>query len=409
MKTYSRQPETKSADTVQPKVSRQASAHNVLQTYKDKIVQRQELDEDELLQGKFETAQREEIDEDELLQGKFDASTAQREEILSEGGEANLTGIPDNLKSGIESLSGYSLDDVRVHYNSSKPAQLQALAYAQGTDIHIAPGQEQHLPHEAWHVVQQKQGRVQPTTQLQGVNVNDNEGLEKEADVMGGRAKFVNYSNINNIKDELLGSINSNTIQRNKKNRIEDNSVQLGWSSAAVLRSAGSGYALEELYQIHSIGGAKVIEGGVNSIIDDRTDKTNSVNQYVIQKIITKGVQSCTFVIIINGDNNRFLIMHLDCSDLKLISERISLDQFQNGSLFYTRIRDDEEIQFINDLRAKLNPHQFGEYGIDRGKVETITSFVQHSQIGFDSNSIIGDISLGTSPEWGINIPLDLF
>jgi hypothetical protein len=77
------------------------------------------------------------------------------------------------------------MDDVRVHYNSPKPAQLQALAYTQGTDIHVAPGQEKHLPHEAWHVVQQKQGRVQPTMQLRGVNVNDNEGLEHEADVMG--------------------------------------------------------------------------------------------------------------------------------------------------------------------------------------------------------------------------------
>ncbi|NDV67379.1 hypothetical protein D0T66_00510 [Dysgonomonas sp. 25] len=45
------------------------------------------------------------------------------------------------------------MDDVRVHYNSAKPAQLQALAYAQDTDIHIAPGQEQHLPHEVWYVV----------------------------------------------------------------------------------------------------------------------------------------------------------------------------------------------------------------------------------------------------------------
>lgn len=343
------------------------------------------------------------------MQGKFDAFTAQREEIPSEGGEVNLTGMPSNLKSGIESLSGYKMDDVRVHYNSSRPAQLQALAYTQGTNIHIAPGQEQHLPHEAWHVVQQMQGRVQPTTQLQGVNINDNEGLEREADVMGGKAESVNYSNINNIEEELLGSINSNTIQRDKKNRINDHRMQLGWNSAAVLHSVGDGYTLDELYQIHSIGGTKVVEGGVSSIIDERTDKTKSVNQYLIHQVITKGVQTCTFVIIINEDNNCFLIMHLDCSDLDLISARISLDQFQNGSLFYTRIKDDEEIQFINDLRAKLNPHQFGEYGIDRGKVETITSFVQHLQIGFDSDSIIGDMSLGTSPEWDIKIPLDLF
>lgn len=97
-------------------------------------------------------------DEEELpIQGKFEA-VAQKVEMVP-----NNTGLPDQLKSGVESLSGHSLDDVKVHYNSSQPAQLNALAYAQGTDIHVAPGQEQHLPHEAWHVAQQKQGRVQPT------------------------------------------------------------------------------------------------------------------------------------------------------------------------------------------------------------------------------------------------------
>ncbi|MEP1032662.1 DUF4157 domain-containing protein [Ekhidna sp.] len=78
----------------------------------------------------------------------------------------NKTGLPDNLKSGIENLSGHSMDDVKVHYNSSRPAQLHAHAFAQGNQIHLASGQEKHLPHEAWHVVQQKQGRVKPTMQL---------------------------------------------------------------------------------------------------------------------------------------------------------------------------------------------------------------------------------------------------
>ena len=55
----------------------------------------------------------------------------------------NRTGLPDGLKSGVESLSGISLDNVNVHYNSSQPAQLNALAYTQGSDIHVAPGQEQ--------------------------------------------------------------------------------------------------------------------------------------------------------------------------------------------------------------------------------------------------------------------------
>jgi len=100
----------------------------------------------------------------------------------------NRTGLPDALKAGVESFSGHSLDDVQVHYNSAQPAQLQAHAYAQGTAIHLAPGQEKHLPHEAWHVAQQKQGRVRPTMQLKGVGVNDNDGLEREADLMGRRA-----------------------------------------------------------------------------------------------------------------------------------------------------------------------------------------------------------------------------
>lgn len=100
----------------------------------------------------------------------------------------NDTGLPDGLKTGVEALSGLSLDDVRVHRNSGKPAALQAHAYAQGTDIHVAPGQERHLPHEAWHVVQQKQGRVRPTMQMRGAPINDDAGLEHEADTMGARA-----------------------------------------------------------------------------------------------------------------------------------------------------------------------------------------------------------------------------
>ncbi|MBB6270794.1 hypothetical protein HDF26_001221 [Pedobacter cryoconitis] len=108
---------------------------------------------------------------------------------LSADSQSNQTGLPENLKTGIESLSGFSMNDVKVHYNSDKPIQMEAHAYAQGSDIHLAPGQEEHLAHEAWHVVQQKQGRVQPTLQLKtAIAVNDDPGLEREADVMGQQA-----------------------------------------------------------------------------------------------------------------------------------------------------------------------------------------------------------------------------
>jgi hypothetical protein len=145
----------------------------------------QRVEEEEPLQKKSPPLQ---LAEEELTQGKFAAGTPAQLEQQSSA-KANNTGLPDGLKSGIESLSGISMDPVRVHYNSSQPAQLNALAYAQGTDIHVAPGQEQHLPHEAWHVVQQAQGRVQPTMQMrEGVPVNDDQGLEREADVMGAKA-----------------------------------------------------------------------------------------------------------------------------------------------------------------------------------------------------------------------------
>lgn len=122
--------------------------------------------------------------------------------------KGNNTGLPDNLKSGIETLSGVSMDGVKVHKNSDKPAQLNAHAYAQGTDIHLGAGQEKHLPHEAWHVVQQSQGRVQPTTQMAGVNINDNSGLEKEADVMGAKALQTKSKgpDITQLKSSLDGS-----------------------------------------------------------------------------------------------------------------------------------------------------------------------------------------------------------
>jgi len=96
--------------------------------------------------------------------------------------------LPADLRAGIERLARVSLDGVAVHYNSSEPARHQALAFAKGNEIHLAPGQEKNLPHEAWHVAQQRQGRVPPTVQEGERRINDDPALEREADVMGLRA-----------------------------------------------------------------------------------------------------------------------------------------------------------------------------------------------------------------------------
>ena len=75
------------------------------------------------------------------------------------------------------------MSEVRVHYNSKKPVAMQAHAYTQGNDIHLVLGQGKHLPHQAWQVVQQRQGRVKPALQTDGCDT-----LEKEADMMGAEA-----------------------------------------------------------------------------------------------------------------------------------------------------------------------------------------------------------------------------
>ncbi|HLO96222.1 MAG TPA: DUF4157 domain-containing protein, partial [Burkholderiaceae bacterium] len=117
------------------------------------------------------------------------ARLAQLQEAGPAPQAASEQGLPLALQQGVEALSGVDMSGVRVHRNSSKPATLQAHAFAQGQDIFLGPGQERHLPHEAWHVVQQAQGRVQATMQMkEGTPVNDDAGLEREADVMGARA-----------------------------------------------------------------------------------------------------------------------------------------------------------------------------------------------------------------------------
>lgn len=149
----------------------------------------QQHPENEISQAKIlitPVAQRRGVEE-ETIQAMFGSGLTGNLQAKKEVYQ-NKTGIPDHLKLGLENLSSMNLSSVRVHYNSFKPAQLNALAYTQGQDIHVGPGQEKHLPHEGWHAVQQMQGRVNPTMQTKGVSINDDAGLEREAYVLGAKA-----------------------------------------------------------------------------------------------------------------------------------------------------------------------------------------------------------------------------
>ena len=67
-----------------------------------------------------------------------------------------------------------------------KPMQLKAVGTS-ATVQRYEPAHEKQLPHEAGQV-QQKQVSGSPALQAKGIAINDDAGLEKEADEMGSKA-----------------------------------------------------------------------------------------------------------------------------------------------------------------------------------------------------------------------------
>lgn len=152
-------------------------------------VQRQP--EEEILQGKFPIQRQ---DEEDLLQGSFPGQQAGEQSTAAAGSTGS--GIPESVQTKMEKALNTDLSGVTVHANSGKAPSVGALAYTQGADIHVAPGHynpgtsagKRLLGHELAHVVQQQEGRVQPTGSVGGLPLNDSPALEKEADSMGAKA-----------------------------------------------------------------------------------------------------------------------------------------------------------------------------------------------------------------------------
>ncbi len=169
------------------------------------------------------------------LQLKSDSILKEDEKIqlktgqgLSEEDKTNNDNLPKNVQTKMENTLGHDFSNVKYHTNSSKAKEVGALAYTQGNDVHFAPNQfqpktkqgQELIGHELAHVVQQSQGRVQATTQTKGIPVNDDKGLEKEADDMG--KKVVNNTQNSNPSKKLTNIASSKTIQhkKDKKNTI---------------------------------------------------------------------------------------------------------------------------------------------------------------------------------------------
>lgn len=167
-----------------------------------------EEEEEESLQAKFAPFQFKGEEEEESLQAKFAPFQFKEEEEesmqLKEGygsetqssQQSTPTQLPEAVQTKMESTMGADFSGVNVHKESEKATSMGALAFAQGNDVHFAPGQynpqtqsgQELIGHELAHVVQQKEGRVSSTTQMKGQNVNDDPVLEREADEMGNAA-----------------------------------------------------------------------------------------------------------------------------------------------------------------------------------------------------------------------------
>lgn len=101
-----------------------------------------------------------------------------------------------SLQAKMQNSFSTSFQDVDIHQNDASATRMGALAYTQGNNVHFAPGQfnpntqggQELLGHELTHVVQQREGRVQPTKQGKGKAVNDSPTLENEADNIGNKA-----------------------------------------------------------------------------------------------------------------------------------------------------------------------------------------------------------------------------
>lgn len=365
---------------------------------KSDTVQKAGLPEEETLQKKsfqlkIDPVQKVSPFEERLpAQGKFQAVQKKK----------NTTGLPDNLKSGVENLSGFSMDDVKVHYNSFQPAQLNALAYAQGTEIHVAPGQEKHLPHEAWHVAQQKQGRVQPTMQMKaGVPVNDDPGLENEADVMGTKAMQMEQINLHSINNN--STVITKAIQRYPISKV--NSTQVSADSGRPSAKSNKGTIEGIIGRIYQIGPMNDLE----TILKNLNNKATAVNEvYANNFLSNNGAAIChkhaidvfeeQFVAYANQVLNKTNSSTHDQQAIQLVMDLTQLDKSkQSTCLTYLKnVKDihvnsglfsDQASDVANYLTYLINELDGSHSNLYIGYARTNSSIQRHFDPHYDVNS----------------------
>ncbi|GLQ87799.1 hypothetical protein GCM10007898_13670 [Dyella flagellata] len=229
------------------------------------------------------------------------------------------------------------MGDVVVHRNSTKPAQLNALAYAQGNDIHLGSGQEQHLPHEAWHVVQQRKGLVKATAQLAGVAVNDNPGLEREADVMGARALSLPAQLREAGRSPSEANGNDVTVSANA-----DKPMQMMLPYDGLAETKGY-YKAQNRAKAHDYGGGRPVDFSTNfkmSMV--KNEWGGSYNKAMdLWHVTTSGKSQVVL------PTNAIQIDHK--TPWAEIEQRLLVDPSEQGGISTSKLKDLEDAGYINE------------------------------------------------------------
>lgn len=104
----------------------------------------------------------------------------------------SVNGISHSENNAVKELSGGKVDlhesGAKVETTSSSDSRLKSVgARSMAVQGQAIVGDSRDRGHEIWHLAQQEMGQVQPTTEINGTPVNDDKGLENDADVKGAK------------------------------------------------------------------------------------------------------------------------------------------------------------------------------------------------------------------------------
>jgi hypothetical protein len=294
----------------------------------------------------------------------------------SGGGSA----LPERLKGSLESLSGVDLSDVRVHRNSTRPGALNSLAYTQGRDIHLGPGQDEHLPHEAWHAVQQRQGRVKPTMQARGIAVNDDAHLEREADRMAPKVSGLHGAG-------AVGTWPARSVATGQSASVTQRKLQItgldDTKRKAFVKQINDGSALE--YELDGSG-----------FLQQKDKKKTATDEYSKQMVAAIADAQTVVLRLVSEDDKRFIDSFadglVDYDDMKSLSGNLFRNRLLHFVVERYAIADYEKNKSTTSNADFLTAHKKGNESIERQMKEWFPKkTIKYKSEGFDAASKVVD------------------